>query len=372
MTASFSPPYNLTQTHDDPPAGRRKKCHPACLLATVVLFAQPLYAAADDCLVIAHRGASGHAPEHTLTAYRLALQMGADYLEPDLVLTRDGIPIARHEAGLTRTTDVAQRPEFAARAKEKLVMGKKVRDWYAEDFTLAEIQTLRSIERIPEIRPDNARMNGLFPVPTLQAIIDLVEDHWQRTGRMPGLYPEIKTQSGPEDADAAQILIDILESNQLNGADSPVFIQSFDPAVLKRVDPLSPLQLVQLLPSTDQLGEEFSVPSFYELQKISVYADGIGVPKSIRPKPDDPEDPQSLDHLVRQANRAGLFVHVYTFRAENHFLPTEYQVGEKPDRRGDLSAELGDYLDAGINGFFIDQPGSGRRVCDSRALERKK
>ena len=335
----------------------RKSGYIPIVLLSMVLIGQPAGATAQDCLVIAHRGASGHAPEHTLAAYRLALQMGADFIEPDLVLTRDGIPIARHEAGLSRTTDVALRPEFADRVTERVVAGKVIRDWYAEDFTLQEIKTLRSIERWPELRPDNARMDGLYPIPTLQEIIDLRSDLNRRSGTTPGLYPEIKNQSGPENVDAARILIEILQKNRLNSADSPVFIQSFDPAILQRTASLSPLPLVQLLPSTEQRDSEFSVPTAAELEKISTYAKGIGIPKSVLPNPANPGEPESLNRLIELASEAGLFVHVYTFRAENHFLPTEFQDGNRPERQGDLAGELVNYLDAGINGFFYRSAG---------------
>lgn len=143
-------------------------------------------------IIIAHRGASAFRPEHTLEAYELAIDLGADFIEPDLVVTRDGILIARHENELSGTTNVAEIDDFSNRKTTKLIDGNTVDGWFAEDFTLAELKTLRVKERIPKIRPHNKQFNGCFEIPTLEEIIDLAKQKTTELGRNIGIYPETK------------------------------------------------------------------------------------------------------------------------------------------------------------------------------------
>ena len=209
---------------------------------------QPL----DQPLVIAHRGASGYRPEHTLASYRLAIALGADYVEPDLVSTRDGVLVARHENEISRTTDVAGRREFADRMTTKVVDGREMTGWFTEDFTLAEIKTLRAVERLPDLRPRNTRYDGRYEVPTFDEILALVEEESVRLGRSVGVYPETKHPSYFAELGLAletPLLAD-LGRHGLDGPSSPVFIQSFESGNLQWLRPRTPLPLVQLVSAT--------------------------------------------------------------------------------------------------------------------------
>ena len=298
----------------------------------------------EPCVVIAHRGASGYLPEHTLPAYRLAIQLGADFIEPDLVMTRDGILVARHERELQASTNVAVLPEFAARRTTKTVAGARVTDWFVEDFTLADLRRLRARETRPDRRPGNVAFNDLFPVPTLAEVIALLRDEGQRVGRVVGLYPELKDpgvfRSLGLDPERALL-------TGLSGASVPVYIQSFDADSLRRLRPLTTFPLVQLLDATP--------PDF---KSIAVYAHGLGVPKALITGPGE---------LVARARDAGLFVHGWTFRAENHYLDSAFRQGTDPLARGDLAVEIIAALDRGMTGFFTDQPDVGRQACQSYA-----
>jgi glycerophosphoryl diester phosphodiesterase len=205
--------------------------------------------AESDFLIIAHRGASADRPEHTLAAYELAIAGGADYIEPDLVATKDLVLVARHENELSGTTDVASRPEFADRRRDKTIDGQQIAGWFAEDFTLAELRTLRARERIPALRPGNARYDGLYQVPTLAEIVQLVRLKEAETGRRIGIYPEIKHPTfmlQTERIDLVDLLLRDLKALGMTPAD-PVFIQSFDAAPLRRLKQRSDFKLVQLV-----------------------------------------------------------------------------------------------------------------------------
>jgi glycerophosphoryl diester phosphodiesterase len=298
-------------------------------------------------VVIAHRGASGERPEHTIGSYQLAIQEGADYIEPDLVMTRDGVLIARHENEIGGTTDVARHPEFAARRRTQVIDGETMTGWFTEDFTLAEIKTLRARERLPELRPQNCAFDGQFTVPTFDEIMQLVRDENRRRGGAPriGVYPETKHPAHfariglPQEA----AVLDTLQRFDYAAAGSPVFIQSFDPRNLRQLRGMTPLPLVQLL--EHELGD---------LAEIATYADAIGIAKSL-----------AGEQGVRAAHAANLKVHVWTFRAENEFLPGDLQIGVAPAAHGDLDAEIRRYLSRGIDGFFVDFPAVGVRVRDA-------
>ncbi|MEP6885097.1 MAG: glycerophosphodiester phosphodiesterase family protein [Gammaproteobacteria bacterium] len=301
-----------------------------------------------NILVIAHRGASGERPEHTIESYRLAIEEGADYIEPDLVMTGDGVLVARHENEIGGTTDVAQHPEFAARRRTQIIDGETMTGWFTEDFTLAEIKTLRARERLPELRPQNCVFDGKFPVPTFDEILELATDANSRRGgaRKVGVYPETKHPAHFAGLGLAQEqpVLDALQRHGYGAAGSPVFIQSFDPLNLRELRAMTPLPLIQLL--EHELGD---------LAEIAQYADGIGIAKVLA----TPEG-------VRAAHAVNLKVHVWTFRAENEFLPDDLKSGGAPAEHGDLDGEIRRFLERGIDGIFIDFPAVGVRVRDAR------
>jgi glycerophosphoryl diester phosphodiesterase len=298
-------------------------------------------------VVIAHRGASGERPEHTLEAYGLAIQEGADYIEPDLVMTRDGVLIARHENEIGGTTDVAQHPEFAARRRTQVIDGETMTGWFTEDFTLSEIKRLRARERLPDLRPQNCRFDGRFTIPTFDEIMQLIMSANRQAGveRRVGVYPETK-----HPAHFAAIglplelaMLDTLRRYDYARAGSPVFLQSFDPANLRQLRRMTGLPLVQLL--EQELGN---------LEAIAGYANAIGIAKSL-----------ASPAAVRAAHAVNLQVHVWTFRAENEFLPDDLKIGAAPGDRGDVEAEIERYLSRDIDGFFVDFPAVGVRVRDA-------
>jgi glycerophosphoryl diester phosphodiesterase len=296
-------------------------------------------------IVIAHRGARGERPEHTLESYRLAIEQGADYIEPDLVMTKDGVLIARHEPEIGGTTDVASHPQFASRRRTQLIDGEPMDGWFTEDFTLAEIRTLRARERLPAIRPANAAFDGRFEVPTFEEILQLATSESRRRQRPIGVYPETKHPQHFRRLGLAQEakLLKALRRYQLSGPDSPVFIQSFDPVNLRMLRAMTQLPLVQLL--EHELGD---------LGVIAGYADAIGIAK-----------PLATADGVRAAQAAGLDVHVWTFRAENEFLPAELREGASVTAHGRLREEIEGYLARGIDGFFTDHPAIGVATRDA-------
>lgn len=328
-------------------------------------------------LIIAHRGASGYAPEHTLAAYALAVLQGADYIEPDLVMTRDGQLVARHDNELGLTTDVAQRPEFAERKRTQTVDGVSLEGWFSEDFTLAELKTLRAIERIPQQRPGNTRFDGQFEIPTLQEIIDLAKRLEASQQRVIGLYPETKHPTHFQQLNLAmeEPLLATLKRNGYDSAEAPVYIQSFEVDNLQKLSKLTAIRLVQLLwvegqPYDQQvLGSGLGYQQMITpegLKNIASYAAGIGPEKGMIIPRDAAGNLTEPTSLVRDAHAAGLKVHPYTFRAENAFLPTSLRSGDVPSNRGDIDAELRAFLATGIDGLFIDQPDIAVRLRQQR------
>jgi glycerophosphoryl diester phosphodiesterase len=299
-------------------------------------------------IVIAHRGASGERPEHTIESYQLAIDQGADFIEPDLVMTRDGVLIARHENEIGGTTDVAAHPEFADRHRTQVIDGESMTGWFTEDFTLAEIKTLRARERLPELRPRNCAFDGKLSVPTFDEILQLATDTNRRRGRPPiGVYPETKHPAHFAALGLAQEqeVLRLLERFDYAREGSPVFIQSFDPNNLRQLREMTSLPLVQLLEY--ELGD---------LRAVAEYADAIGIAKSL-----------ASAEAVSAAHELRMAVHVWTFRAENEFLPDELKSGAAPAEYGDLESEIGRFLSRGIEGFFTDFPATGVRVRDARA-----
>lgn len=318
-------------------------------------------------IVIAHRGASGHRPEHTLAAYRLAISMGADYVEPDLVTTRDGVLVARHENEISGTTDVARRAEFADRRTTKVIDGATVTGWFTEDFTLAELKTLRAKERLPQVRPGNVAYDGQFPVPTLQEIINLVRAESRRLRRTIGIYPETKHPSYFRSIGLPleEPLVRVLRRNRLAHRSSPVIIQSFETGNLRALRSRVPVRLVQLLDAGGrpydfaQAGDPRTYADLVTpegLRWIGRYADGVGVNKGLIVPRDASGRLLAPTALVRDAHRVGLLVHAWTFRSENTFLPADFRTGTDPAAHGDAAAEYELFYGLGVDGVFSDHP----------------
>jgi glycerophosphoryl diester phosphodiesterase len=333
--------------------------------------------------VIAHRGASGYLPEHTLAAYMLAIQQGAHFIEPDLVSTRDHQLVARHENEISGTTDVAEHRQFAARRTVKKIDGREVEGWFTEDFTLAELKTLRARERLPQLRPQNARFDGQFEIPSFDEILAMVEamnalGRARATPPAPiGIYPETKHPSYFAACGLAleQPLLEALQRFGYRGARAPVFIQSFEVENLRRLNRMTRIRLVQLI---EAQGQPFDFAAHEDprdyaqlltpagLTEIARHADAIGVPKAlvIAPRPDGTAGVAT--GLVAAAHAAQLQVHVWTFRAENEFLPAALRRGADPAAIGDLAAELRAHLALGVDAVFADQPDFALRVIRSR------
>ncbi|ABA23350.1 Glycerophosphoryl diester phosphodiesterase [Trichormus variabilis ATCC 29413] len=322
-------------------------------------------------IVIGHRGASGYRPEHTLAAYELAIQMGADYIEPDLVATKDGVLVARHENALAilnadgtlnltdTSTDVYERLQFADRKTTKVIDGRSITGWFTEDFTLEELKTLRAIERIPGIRPQNTQYDRQFEIPTLQEVIDLAKAQSAALGRTIGIYPETKhpTYFDSIGLSMEEILVSVLNANGYVDETAPVYIQSFEVSNLKDLNQLTNVSLVQLInPSgrpydfvvnaDSRLYRDLITP--LGLAEIATYANGIGANKNLIIPRDSQGNLLSPTTLVDDAHAAGLIVHAWTFRDEDVFLPTNLQ--------GNPQEEYKRFYQTGIDGLFSDNP----------------
>jgi alkaline phosphatase len=351
-------------------------------------------------LVIGHRGASGERPEHTLASYELAIARGADFIEPDLVSTKDGVLVARHENEISGTTDVADHPEFANRKATKIIDGVSYTGWFTEDFTLAEIKTLRAKERLA-FRDQS--YNGQFEIPTLQEVIDLAKQKSIETGRTIGIYPETKhpTYHDSIGLSLEEPLVKILKANGLDKKDSAVFIQSFEVGNLKELNTLIDVPLVQLLDATDVAfdgtlietrsadfvasGDQRTYGDLRSpegLKEIATYADGIGPWKRmiVSVKGTDADGDGEADDvnkdgsvndadktttapttLIQDAHNAGLQVHPYTFRNEGRYLAADY--------KGDPEAEYKQFISLGVDAYFSDFPGTGDKVRDQATAD---
>ncbi|MEH6662822.1 MAG: glycerophosphodiester phosphodiesterase [Parasphingorhabdus sp.] len=314
-------------------------------------------------IIIAHRGASGERPEHTLAAYQLAIEQGADFIEPDLVLTSDGILVARHENDISDTTDVAGRPEFAGRKTAKTIDGTSREGWFTEDFTLAELKTLRAKERLPDLRAANMQYDGRFEIPTFEAILQLLEAHADKSGKRIGVYPETKHPSyfNALGLGHDEPMLKLLKQYGYDGKDDPVFIQSFEVGNLKALAGKTGVRLVQLVASEggppDMAGQAYaSMITAAGLQDIAAYADGIGPSKDLVIGRNAIGQLGEPTGLVEAAHKAGLMVHPWTFRRENYFLPTDFKSGIDPREPGDLQGEIRAFLATGIDGLFSDNP----------------
>jgi len=324
----------------------------------IALAALTLSFPAHAQLIIAHRGASGERPEHTLAAYERAIDEGADFIEPDLVVTKDLVLVARHENELSDTTDVASHTEFADRRRSKEIDGKLTNGWFAEDFTLAELRTLRAKERLPDLRPGNARFDGLYQVPTFAEILSLVRAKEAELGHAVGLYPELKhpTFLLSEGIDSVDLLVTALKKEGLDRPDSAVFIQCFEVAALQRLDKLTGARLAQLVSPeggpADEAGVTYAdmlTPS--GLADIARYADAVG--PDVRQIVGTDGKPSGL---VEAAHAAGLKVHGWALRKENAFLPAPLKIGTDPAGKGNYAAAWGLLAATGVDGLFTDDP----------------
>ncbi|MET9348550.1 glycerophosphodiester phosphodiesterase [Streptomyces termitum] len=316
--------------------------------------------------VIAHRGASGYRPEHTLGSYQHALDLGAHVIEQDLVPTKDGHLVCRHENDITGTTDVASRPEFASRRTTKSVDGARLTGWFTEDFTLAELKTLRATERIPGTRQENTLYDGRWTVPTFEEVLRWADEEGRRRGREVWLHVETKHPTYFRSIGLAleERLARLLRRYGRHRANSPVFLQSFEPSSIQRLSKLVDSPGVVLLSGADtrpwdfvQAGDPRTVADLVTpagLRWIASYAQGIGptldlvIPRDAAGKLGTPTT------LVRDAHAQGLILHPYTHRNENTFLPAEFRKGTDPAAYGDAFGALKAWFGTGIDGIFSD------------------
>ena len=301
-------------------------------------------------IVIAHRGASGHRPEHTIEGYTLAIEMGADVIEPDLVSTKDGVLIARHENEIGGTTDVQSK--FPDRRTTRQVDGAEVTGWFTEDCTLAEIKTLRARERL-EFR--SHAYDGHFTIPTFEEVVALAETKSRQTGRSIGVYPETKhpTYFRGLGLPLEDRLLTVLRVHGLTQKTSPVFIQSFEPSSLRYLRTRTAVRLVQLVQAAADVTPE-------KLKQVATYADGIGAEKRLLIPVDSEKATQAPTSLVSDAHAQRLFVHVWTLRREPQFLPASYH--------GDLTAEVRQFVSLGVDGMFTDFPDVAAAVIKAPAM----
>jgi len=353
------------------------------LLVSTALGAAPVAAGTSpgktlnggDPIVIGHRGAAGERPEHTLTSYKLAIKQCADFIEPDLVSTKDHQLVARHENLINDTTDVAAHPEFADRQTTKTVDGIPSTGWFTEDFTLAELKTLRATERLPDVRPANATYDGKFEVPTFKEILALARRSRTCDGRPVGVYPETKHPSYFDSLDLSleEPLVRALRNRGPRGRRVPVYIQSFEVASLQQLAELTTLPLVQLINCGGQPADFVTAgaPRTYAdlvtptgLEFVATYADGIGPCSALVIPADAAGNLASPTTLVADAHANDLVVHPFTFRRENQYLHPEFRSSADPNEPGKLVAEIRAFLATGIDGFFTDNPAIGREAVE--------
>ena len=354
----------------------------------------------DTPLVIGHRGASGYRPDHTLESYKLAIDMGADFIEPDLVATKDGVLVARHEPNITGTTDVAARPEFASRKTTKNVDGVNEEGWFVSDFTLAELKTLRAVQPLSD---RDQSFNGKFQIPTFEEVLDLAKAEGTKAGRTVGVYPETKhpTYHAKLGLPLEDRLLAVLAKYGYTTKASPVIVQSFEVSNLKYLRTKTQVRLVQLVDANDvnadgsmDLTAPYDKPYDFAvagdsrtfaslltpagLKEIKTYADGIGpwkpylipskqVDANNDGKPDDLNGDGKIDErdrvmmpatsVVKDAHAAGLFVHAYTFRNEAKRLASDF--------KGDPKAEYKLFFNLGVDGVFSDFTDTAKAARDN-------
>ncbi|MGY1620164.1 glycerophosphodiester phosphodiesterase family protein [Geodermatophilus sp. SYSU D00691] len=308
-------------------------------------------------LVVGHRGASAYRPEHTLASFELAVDLGADLIEPDVVVSRDGALVVRHENELSRSTDVAERPEFAARRTTRVVGTVERTGWFTEDFTLAELRTLRAVERMPALRPLNTAYDGQFGILTLAEVVELAVRR-STPERPVRVLAELKkpTWSAEHGLPMTELVADELRRLGAARPDGPVVVQSFDGAGLRalraELGDAGP-QMFQLVDDAP-VGDEFVTPA--GLREVSTYAQGIAPSRHRILLRDEHQTLTGISDLVTQAHRAGLVVVPWTLRAENAFLPRHLRRGSDPAATGDAEGEARLLLALGVDGVITDSP----------------
>lgn len=334
-------------------------------------------------LVVGHRGASALRPEHTLASYQKAIDDGADFIEPDLVSTKDGVLVTRHENEIGGTTNVSTLSQFADRKTTKNIDGKDLTGWFTEDFTLSELQQLKARERIPEFRPANTAYNDLYPVPTLEQVIELAEANYKKTGKIIGLYIETKHPTYFKNQKLAMedTLLKTLAKYEYTRDIAPVYLQSFEVSNLKYLKDQLDLhktikhaQIIQLYDAKTSQPADFvesgetktyaDLATAEGLKDVAKYANGVGPSKGYILNFNDKGSVQTTS-FITDAHTAGLKVHPYTFRPENNYLPTPLKCSQdKPAERCPSGAlkEFEAYFKAGVDGVFTDDPALGREA----------
>ncbi|MFJ9850982.1 glycerophosphodiester phosphodiesterase [Streptomyces sp. NPDC101150] len=319
-------------------------------------------------LIVGHRGASGYRPEHTFGSYQLALDMGADVIEQDLVPTKDGHLVCRHENDITATTDVSAHPEFADRKTTKTVDGVKLTGWFTEDFTLAELKTLRAKERIPGTRQHNTLYDGQWEVPSFEEVLQWAEREGRRRGRRVWLHIETKhpTYFRKLGLGLEERVAKALRAHGRHRRNSPNFLQSFEPSSIQRLGRLVDCPKVVLLSTLDsrpwdfvETGDPRKVADLVTpegLAWIAGFAEGIGPDLTVIIPRDKDGRLGTPTSVVKDAHAAGLVLHPYTVRNENSFLPADFRRGTDPTAYGDALGVFKAYLGTGIDGLFSDNP----------------
>jgi len=328
--------------------------------------------------IYGHRGASGYRPEHTLASYRVAARLGADYIEPDLVSTRDRVLVARHEPAIGGTTDVADHPEFAARQTTKVIDGVTfANEWFTEDFTLAELKTLRAKERLPDLRQRNTIYNGRYTIPTFQEVLDQRDRLSRELNRKIGIIPELKHSTYFRSLGLAleEPFVQVLRGNRIDNRRGKVTVQSFEIANLKVLDRKLPgVPLVQLFDAPARIpGDvlaaggtttygQMATPA--GLRAVARYADVASPSKGYIVPRDASGRSLPPTTFIEDAHQAGLDVVAYTFRNENSFLPLELRSSANPADYGNAIAEYQQFFDLGIDGVFSDNPDTAKAARD--------
>lgn len=332
----------------------------------------------EKILVIAHRGASALRPEHTLASYQKGIDDGADFIEADLVSTKDGVLVARHENEIGGTSNVSILPQFSQRQTTKVIDGKRLQGWFTEDFTAKELQQVKARERIPKLRPENIKYNDKYNIPTLEQMIQVAENHYKKTGKIVGLYIETKHPTFFKNQHLAMedTLLKTLAKNNYSKNIAPVYLESFETNNLRYMKQklkqygLTHAKMIQLYDDPKTIPGDFldqGVKTTYAdlataqgLKDVAKYADGVGPSKLYVI---DPTTQQST-HFVADAHAAGLKVHPYTFRPENNYLPPQDACSQSASERCEKGAieEMKRHLDAGVDGLFADDPKLGREA----------
>ena len=336
-------------------------------------------------IVVGHRGASALRPEHTLASYQKAIDDGVDFIEPDLVSTKDGVLVARHENEIGGTTNVSVLSQFADRKKTKIIDGTSLTGWFTEDFTLSELNQIKARERIPALRPDNVQYNDQFNIPTLEQIIELAENHYKKTGKVVGLYIETKhpTYFQKQNLSLEDPILKTLAKYQYTRDIAPIYLQSFEVNNLKYFKDQLTLHKTLKYAKIIQLYDEKSLsPADFVAQGIKTtygdmataqgltdvakYANGVGPWKPYIFN----ETYTAPSEFVKNAHAVNLKVHPYTFRPENNFLANNLKCSTATtdaSKRCEAGAnkEYEMYFKAGVDGVFTDDPGLGRKAVDA-------